>query len=83
LLPHASIAVNRSLFAQGAKILCRAALADEFAAASGQYFDNDSGEFAPPHADALDARKSAAVSRAIEAVLVEVLQSDAKRGRRD
>jgi len=30
----------------GAEILCRAALADEFAAASGQYFDNDSGQFA-------------------------------------
>jgi NAD(P)-dependent dehydrogenase (short-subunit alcohol dehydrogenase family) len=27
----------------GAEILARAALSDEFAAASGQYFDNDSG----------------------------------------
>lgn len=33
----------------GAEILSRAALADEFAAASGQYFDNDSGRFASPH----------------------------------
>lgn len=32
----------------GAKILTRAALADEFAAASGQYFDNDSRRFASP-----------------------------------
>jgi NAD(P)-dependent dehydrogenase (short-subunit alcohol dehydrogenase family) len=28
----------------GAEILCRAALSDEFAAASGQYFDNDIGK---------------------------------------
>ncbi len=53
----------------GADILTRAALADEFAAASGQYFDNDSGRFAPPHPDALDPRKAAEVVRAIEAVL--------------
>ena len=40
----------------GAEILLRAALADEFATASGQYFDNDSGRFASPHPDALDDR---------------------------
>ena len=39
----------------GADILCRAALSDEFAIASGQYFDNDTGKFATPHPDALDA----------------------------
>ncbi len=32
----------------GADILCRAALSDEFAAASGQYFNNDIGQFASP-----------------------------------
>ncbi len=53
----------------GAEILCRAALADEFGDASGQYFDNDAGQFAPPHPDALDARKSAAIVRAIETVV--------------
>lgn len=53
----------------GANILCRAALDEEFAAASGQYFDNDSGEFAAPHPDALDRGKSAAVVSAIEKVL--------------
>lgn len=42
----------------GADILCRAALSDEFADASGQYFDNDSGLFKPPHADALDGHKN-------------------------
>ncbi len=53
----------------GAEILCRAALADEFAGASGQYFDNDSRQFAPPHPDALDARKCAEIVRIIETVL--------------
>ena len=55
----------------GAEILCRAALEDEFAAASGQYFDNDSGQFAAPHPDALDPRKSREIVDAIETVLAE------------
>jgi NAD(P)-dependent dehydrogenase (short-subunit alcohol dehydrogenase family) len=54
---------------QGAEILARAALADDFATASGAYFDNDSGQFASPHPDALDPRKSAQVVRLIEDVL--------------
>ncbi len=53
----------------GADILVRAALDDEFATASGKYFDNDAGRFASPHADALDARKTAAVVSAIEKAL--------------
>ncbi|MEP1030472.1 MAG: SDR family NAD(P)-dependent oxidoreductase, partial [Alphaproteobacteria bacterium] len=53
----------------GADILCRAALDDAFTDASGQYFDNDSGHFAPPHADARDAQKCDTMMRAIEAVL--------------
>lgn len=36
----------------GANILVRAALSEEFAHASGQYYDNDEQQFAPPHADA-------------------------------
>ncbi|MEO0949637.1 MAG: oxidoreductase, partial [Cyanobacteria bacterium J06641_5] len=56
----------------GAEILTRAALSDEFAAASGQYFDNDSGRFASPHPDALDPQKSQAVLRAIEATLAGI-----------
>jgi NAD(P)-dependent dehydrogenase (short-subunit alcohol dehydrogenase family) len=58
----------------GAEILCRAALSDEFAAASGQYFDNDSGQFASPHPDALDPQKSEEIVRVIEAVLAEITQ---------
>tara|TARA_A100001037_G_scaffold218384_1_gene196260 strand:+ start:360 stop:518 length:159 start_codon:yes stop_codon:yes gene_type:complete len=37
----------------GADILTRAVLSDEFATATGLYFDNDTGRFGPPHPDAL------------------------------
>jgi NAD(P)-dependent dehydrogenase (short-subunit alcohol dehydrogenase family) len=53
----------------GADILVRASLSDEFADASGKYFDNDSGQFAPPHPDGLDDAKIAEVMSAIESVL--------------
>lgn len=56
----------------GADILVRAALSEEFAAASGRYFDNDNGRFAAPHPDADDRRKSGEIVRAIEAVLESV-----------
>jgi len=59
----------------GAKILSRAALADEFATASGQYFDNDRGQFASPHPDALDPRKSQEIVRVIERILAEMMAS--------
>ena len=58
----------------GAEILCRAALSDEFAAASGHYFDNDIGQFASPQPDALSAQKCEAIVRVIEAVLSEIIQ---------
>lgn len=58
---------------KGADILVRAALADEFRSATGEYFDNDAGRFASPHADVLDASKSAGVMRAIDTVLTHVL----------
>ncbi|EFO33058.1 oxidoreductase, short chain dehydrogenase/reductase family protein [Roseibium sp. TrichSKD4] len=45
----------------GADILIRASLSDEFSNASGKYFDNDSGAFAQPHPDALNAAKVAVV----------------------
>lgn len=53
----------------GAEILARAALDDDFAAASGQYFDNDSGRFAAPHPEGRDAARCAAVVEAIETTL--------------
>lgn len=53
----------------GVDILCRAALSDEFADASGRYFDNDAGRFAAPHPDAADSEKVQAMLRAVESVL--------------
>lgn len=50
----------------GADILIRAGLTDEFANASGKYFDNDIGEFSEPHTDALDDSICAVVVEAIE-----------------
>jgi hypothetical protein len=58
----------------GAEILCRAALSEEFATASGLYFDNDIGRFTSPHPDALDDQKCGEVVRVIEAVLAEIVQ---------
>ena len=55
----------------GADILVRAALSDEFAGASGQYFDNDKGRFAPPHPDALDLHKCREVVQVVQTVLLE------------
>ena len=53
----------------GAEILCRLSLSDEFATASGQYFDNDIGRFASPHPDAMDSQKSEEIVGVIEAIL--------------
>lgn len=53
----------------GADILIRAALSEEFAEASGLYFDNDAGQFAAPHSDALDDTKVREVVAAIETVV--------------
>ncbi len=57
----------------GVDILSRAALSDEFAGASGLYFDNDAKQFAPPHPDALDAQKCLAVNDTIAKRLGEIL----------
>lgn len=58
----------------GAKILVRIALSDEFATASGEYFDNDSGRLASPHPDALDPQKSTDIVHAIETTLTQLSQ---------
>lgn len=55
----------------GADILVRAALSEEFATASGQYFDNDRGRFAPPHPDATDPAKNAELVRTLDHVIEE------------
>lgn len=56
----------------GADILCRAALSGEFANASGLYFDNDMGQFASPHPDANDERKTEQLVEVIESVLTNM-----------
>ncbi len=53
----------------GAEILCRAALSDEFADASGRYYDNDAKRFADPHPDALNPAVRKEVVRVIEQLL--------------
>ena len=53
----------------GADILTRAALSDEFAEASGRYYDNDSKAFARPHSDALDSTKNKRLIDAIEQII--------------
>lgn len=56
----------------GADILVRAAVSDEFATASGKYFDNDAGRFGEPHPDALDPQKSGKIMKGIEEVLAKI-----------
>ena len=58
----------------GADILCRAALSDEFADASGKYFDNDIGQFTSPHPAAQNQQHCADIVQAIEEVLIKVSQ---------
>ena len=53
----------------GADILTRAALSDEFADASGKYYDNDNGSFANPHPDALDTAKNKRLINALERLI--------------
>lgn len=58
---HEGFGVAGNDLSIGADILTRAALSDEFSGAGGKYFDNDIGQFAPPHADALDDAKNQCV----------------------
>ena len=56
----------------GVDILVRAALSEEFAQSSGLYFDNDSGQFAPPHPDALDPRKCEQLVQCLDAIMQDL-----------
>ena len=56
----------------GADILVRSALSDEFAAASGRYYDNDSRQFAEPHPDALDFKKNRLLIDAIDQIVLKL-----------
>ena len=53
----------------GADILIKAAFSEDFSDASGKYFDNDSGQFAPPHPAGQDTQKCEAVVNAIEKLI--------------
>lgn len=52
----------------GASILVRLSLDDEFADKTGLYFDNDKGQFADPHADALDDHKCERILKIIDGI---------------
>ena len=56
----------------GTDILVRAALSDEFANANGQYFDNDSNQFADPHPDCLDPAKRSATVQLMESIVTSL-----------
>jgi NAD(P)-dependent dehydrogenase (short-subunit alcohol dehydrogenase family) len=56
----------------GADVTVDAALSKKFEQASGKYFDNDSGEFRPPHSDAMNKKKCQDVVDVIESVLAEL-----------
>lgn len=58
----------------GADILVEAALSDTFSDASGQYFDNDTGTFAPPHPDAADPTKVGRVVGMMEDRIADYLR---------
>lgn len=53
----------------GANILCKAALDDSFADASGRYFDNDAGRFSPPNRAATDPEHIKAVMHTMKQVI--------------
>ncbi|WP_261840850.1 SDR family NAD(P)-dependent oxidoreductase [Aliamphritea ceti] len=57
----------------GADILVRAALSDEFATASGEYFDNDAKCFNTPHSDALNADKRSEILRVMDETLERIV----------
>ncbi|MBX2870159.1 MAG: SDR family NAD(P)-dependent oxidoreductase [Acidiferrobacterales bacterium] len=53
----------------GANILTASAVSEDFSQASGEYFDNDSGRFASPHADAMDAYKQQELISAMDEII--------------
>ncbi|MEO1574355.1 MAG: SDR family NAD(P)-dependent oxidoreductase [Pseudomonadota bacterium] len=55
----------------GAQILVEAALDPRFADATGRYFDNDRGQFASPHPDALDPQKNQALVALIDDLVAQ------------
>jgi len=58
----------------GAEVLCQATLCDEFAGASGLYFDNDHEKFADPHSDALNDKICQKVMSTLKVIIKRVKQ---------
>ncbi|MEM7281344.1 MAG: SDR family NAD(P)-dependent oxidoreductase [Pseudomonadota bacterium] len=57
----------------GADILVRGALSDEFADATGKYYDNDQQRFAAPHSHGLDSSNNQRLVEKIEAICSDLL----------
>lgn len=57
----------------GVDILRRAALEDEFASASGKYYDNDAKRFNQPHPEALDEGKAQELVQTLDILLEKLL----------
>ena len=60
---------------RGADILVKAALSQEFATANGLYFDNDIGQFAPPHPDGTDNIKCRELTERLDEWVASLLLS--------
>lgn len=60
----------------GADILIRAALSDEFASATGRYWDNDAGRFGSPHPDGLDPQIIQSVVDDVDRLASELAAAD-------
>jgi NAD(P)-dependent dehydrogenase (short-subunit alcohol dehydrogenase family) len=58
--------------AVGADVIARAAVGDDFAGATGRYYDNDAKRFATPHADATDATRNAALVQVLDDLLARL-----------
>ncbi|MBU2869131.1 SDR family NAD(P)-dependent oxidoreductase [Colwellia sp. E2M01] len=56
----------------GSDILLRAALSDEFQGITGKYFDNDIGDWAEPHPDALNPEKRQVLLKVIQEELTKL-----------
>ena len=52
----------------GVKVLVRMALEEGLDVYSGQYYDNDRGQFSSPHPDGMDVQKSKDIIKVMEAI---------------
>lgn len=56
----------------GGDILARLATDEAFSSASGQYFDNDVGDFGSPHPDALDPERCRMLTEALDVIVAQL-----------